>query len=199
MHRCSAVCRQTLTPLNPRCHAQPHRLSSPSTHSRSFPTPARSVFPPQAGSLPSGPLPTPNQSLKPSGVPDEGENAILWAGYSSLVEKIRSLEASNQQQRQRTAALAQQLSAVVQQERGGSVSNVIYSAMFMMSFLSFINLIGLLATYQTHLFVPAAAKGSWLYGFVKCGIPSLVPLFNSAIVLLVCLQAVRVAWRALHW
>lgn len=112
---------------------------------------------------------------------------------------MKSLEASNEQQKQRTSALTQQLSTVLQQDRGSSISNVIYSAMFMMSFLSFINLVGLLATYQTHLFVPAAAKGSWLYGFVKFGIPSLVPLCNSAIVLLVCLQAVRVAWRALHW
>lgn len=165
----------------------PMRGTSTTTHSSSQPLPT------------SAQSPTPVHLSPAIGrVSEEGQTTFDSANTTSIDAKIQQLLMANQQLQRSVDSLSKQLNNPLPIQRGDNGPQAVYTALLLMAFFCFINIVSGFAADRTYMFVPAAWNGTLYHTFVHDVFPSIVPLFSTAIVLLVCVQVVRVVWRALR-
>lgn len=73
------------------------------------------------------------------------------------------------------------------------------AASFLLFFLCFINFWGMIANFQVWGLPWAAAKTSATSLWLKQLLSFVVPMTNTVVVLIFCMQAVKAAWTCLKW
>ncbi|KAF8072865.1 hypothetical protein HT031_000525 [Scenedesmus sp. PABB004] len=142
------------------------------------------------------PLPLP--ARPGGGAASSEESELLWAGYSDLADQLRRLSARHEALSSQLGEANAKLSAVQAAQAGGVPAGAWQAASFLVLFLGFINLMGLLANLHLGLFLPWAAKPQGVL-LVKQLLGTALPATNTAVVLIFCLQAVKAAWAVLRW
>lgn len=153
------------------------------------------------------------------------ESEFLWAGYTDLAEQLHHTRAHNHSLQMEVESLTttvrrlqdhheQAAAAAAHQARhpfaaaAGATGGAWQAASFLLLFLVVINIAGAIASF--HL---AAASFTWFgWGGVKAqaagsfftrpmlgAITAAVPLANSAVVVVFCIQAVKAAWLCLRF
>lgn len=130
----------------------------------------------------------------------ERDADLLWAGYSDVTQRLEKL---TEAQAQLQSGMAQ-----VQQRLRGLESRPVYvidgqaplkATGFLLFFLSVVNFVGLLARFQMGMFLPALwwGKNNAMLVAARQSLDVCIPLCNTAVVLIICVQAMRAAWRGL--
>lgn len=122
---------------------------------------------------------------------------ILFAGYSDLSEQLRQLHARHENMVSQVKTLEAKLQTMQQQPPAGAWQ----AAAFLLFFMAFINFVGLLTTFNPWLFLPWMAKSPAVQStmYVKQVLGVVLPMTNTLVVIIFCLQAVRAAWACLKW
>lgn len=162
-----------------RCLSQTTVSAASSSRVRCSATPSR-----PAASRPGNSLSAPKE-----------ESDILWAGYSDLTDHLTRVEQRNEKLARKVDELTASLKMVEQQQNQMGAN--LPAASFLLVFMMFINTVGLIARFNVNAFVPAVARDTFLHQFFKNCVPVLVPICNTAVVLLVCFVAAKTAWRVL--
>lgn len=123
------------------------------------------------------------------------ERETLWAGYIELWDRVRAIEARQAQQE----SLLREVTKLIEDSKHSKRTPPWEAASFLLFFFSFFNFISVLVKFQTHMFVPAAAKNTMFHALVRDGIPSAVPLCNTLLVVLLCVQAFKAACAVIRW
>lgn len=134
----------------------------------------------------------PLQPLQP-----QTEQDILWAGYSDLSDQLRHLHQHHQSVTNRLRELETRLKDLQQQPTPAAWQ----AATFLLFFMAFINFIGLLTTFNPWIFLPWMSKTPAMQGtlYVKQVLGVVLPLTNTLVVFIFCVQAVKAAWACLRW
>lgn len=123
--------------------------------------------------------------------------SVLLAGYSDLSDQLRNLH----QRHQSVVNRIQELEAKLQHMQQQPTPSAWQAATFLLFFLAFVNLIGLLTTFNPWMFLPWTSKTPAVQGtlYVKQVLGVVLPMTNTLVVLIFCLQAVKAAWACLRW
>jgi hypothetical protein len=78
------------------------------------------------------------------------------------------------------------------------------AASFLLVFLGFINFVSLLVNWHVGLVLPFWAGGAKAAGvgtalWMKQALGVMLPVTNTLVVLIFCVQAVKAAWHCLRW
>lgn len=122
---------------------------------------------------------------------------MLHAGYSDLGEQLRKLHKQYSTVHDRV----EQLETKLQQAQQQPPPNAWQAATFLLFFMVFINFIGMITTFNPYVFLPWMAKSPAVQStlWLKQTLGVVVPITNTAVVLIFCLQAVKAAWTSLRW
>eukprot|EP00879_Flechtneria_rotunda_P003092 GHRR01003313.1.p1 GENE.GHRR01003313.1~~GHRR01003313.1.p1 ORF type:complete len:201 (+),score=50.50 GHRR01003313.1:113-715(+) len=138
--------------------------------------------------------------ITPQPAPQSGNNQqeseFLWAGYSDLQEQLCRVK----KQQEAMQVHIEQLQAKLQLVQQQPAATAWQAASYLLFFLCFINFAGFVATFNVGMFMPwAVAKSSasslWFKGLLGIALP----MTNTVVMLIFCLQAVKAAWACLRW
>jgi hypothetical protein len=160
-------------------------------------TASRRATPDRERQQPSGhPASVPAWAMR---VPAQGSRSedteLLWAGYSDLSEQLQRLQRRHDSLEEEAARLQRQLAASAAASPLGAWQAASSLALFVLC----VNVAGLLAHVHAGFFLPPwVAKPAYAVA-VKSVLALALPLTNTTVVLIFCLQALKAAWKCLRW
>eukprot|EP00882_Tetradesmus_deserticola_P006027 GHRQ01006345.1.p1 GENE.GHRQ01006345.1~~GHRQ01006345.1.p1 ORF type:complete len:129 (+),score=59.56 GHRQ01006345.1:43-387(+) len=114
-----------------------------------------------------------------------------------MSEQLRKLHARQEAMQQNIEEL--QLRLRQQQLPQQQQPSAWQAASFLLFFLGFINFVAMLANFQLGMFLPWVAVKPQGGLLAKQMISTVLPLTNTVVVVIFCLQAVKAAWACLRW
>eukprot|EP00878_Enallax_costatus_P004582 GHUV01004823.1.p1 GENE.GHUV01004823.1~~GHUV01004823.1.p1 ORF type:complete len:219 (+),score=55.27 GHUV01004823.1:171-827(+) len=137
------------------------------------------------------------QQMSQQSLLSQTDTEYLWAGYSDLSEQLRKLHKQYNTVHDRV----EELEAKLQRAQQQPPPNAWQAATFLLFFMAFINFIGMITTFNPWMFLPWMAKTPAVQStmWLKQTLGVVVPITNTAVVLIFCLQAIKAAWTSLRW